>query len=77
VKAMIKRNFKLNSPDVLVFLYKMYVREYCVQSWYPYLAGDIDILEKVQRHATKCLQGLTHLSYEEKITLFVDSKGVI
>jgi len=73
---MIKRNFKLNSPEVLVFLYKMYVRphlEYCVQSWCPYLAKDIDILEKVQRRATKCLQGLTHLSYKnclEKLHLY-------
>jgi len=63
ILGMIKRNFKLNAPDheVLVFLYKMHVHphlEYCVQSWCPYLARDIDILEKIQRRATKCLQGL-------------------
>jgi len=42
ILGMIKRNLKLNSPEVLVFLlYKMYVHphlEYCVQSWCPYLA---------------------------------------
>jgi len=48
----------------------MYVHphlEYCIQSWCPYLARDIDILEKVQRYATKCLQGLTHLSCQYKV----------
>jgi len=53
---------------MLVFLYKMYVHpqlEYCVQVWNPFLAKDIDLLEKVQRHATKCLHSLSNLSYEE------------
>jgi len=46
----------------------MYVRphlEYCVQVWNPCLARDIDILQKVQRRATKCLDGLSDLSYED------------
>ena len=57
---------------MLVFLYNLdvhlYVQhhlEYCVQVWNPYLARDIDILEKVQRQATKCLDGLSDLSYED------------
>ena len=39
--------------------------EYCVQVWNPFLAKDIDLLEKVQRRATKCLHSLSNLSYEE------------
>ena len=53
---------------MLVLLCKMYIRshkEYCVQVWNPYLAKDIDVIEKVQRRATKCLQGLSQLSYED------------
>ena len=54
VLGLIRRSFKINSVDMFVFLYKMYVRphlEYCVQTWSPYLVRDIDTLEKVQRHA--------------------------
>ena len=57
---------------MFTFLYKMYVRphlEYCVQSWSPYLARDIDTLEKVQRLATKHLRGLAHLTYESRLEI--------
>ena len=32
--------------------------EYCIQLWRPYLARDIDTLEKVQRWATKIVNEL-------------------
>jgi len=51
----------------------MHVRphlEYCIQVWSPYLAKDIDLLEKVQRCATKLLPSLCNLpdkSYLENL----------
>ena len=68
VLGTIRRSFKINSASMLVFLYKTYVRrqlEYRVQVWNPFLTKDIDLLEKVQRQATKCLHSLLNLSYEE------------
>ena len=61
VLGLLKRSFKHFSIDLLTFLYKMCVRphlEYCIQVWSPYLAKDIDLLEKVQGQATKLLPHL-------------------
>ena len=41
--------------------------EYCIQAWSPYLRKDIDMLEKIQRRATKLIPGLRDLRYEERI----------
>ena len=37
--------------------------EYCIQVWSPYLKQDMEKLEKVQRRATKMIQGYKDLSY--------------
>ena len=54
----------------LVQLYKSIVRpslEYCSPVWHPYLKKDITKVEKVQRRATKLLQPLKELQYEERL----------
>jgi len=66
----LKRTFKYIDTESFKIIYNTYVRpilEYCVQAWNPYLQKDIDILEKVQRRATKLVPELKHLSYEDRL----------
>ena len=41
--------------------------EYCVQAWSPHLCQDVECLERVQRHATKMVAGMRHLSYRSRL----------
>ena len=41
--------------------------EYCVQMWSLQYRRDMDLLECVQRRATKVIQGMKHLSYEDRL----------
>jgi len=40
--------------------------EYCVQMWNPQDRRDTDLLECIQRRATKMTQGMEHLSYKDR-----------
>ena len=41
--------------------------EFGAPHWSPYLQQDINMLEKVQRKATRMIPGISHLSYEERL----------
>src|SRR6218665_2124722 len=58
--GMIKRTLVTGDKDTILRLYKSLVRpqfEYCIQVWNPYLNQDMAKLGKVQRRATKMIQG--------------------
>ena len=70
ILGMLKRTFIRISKELFTFLYKTYVRphlEYYVQLWCPYLAKDIDMLERVQRRATKLVAALANQPYESRL----------
>ena len=70
ILGMIRNTFSYLNQEMFLNLYKSLVRphmEYCTQAWSPYLKKDINILEKIQRRATKIVPGLSDLSYEERL----------
>ena len=69
VLGMIRRNITYKEKCLIVPLYKAIVKpnlEYCIQAWSPYLRKNIDMLEKIQRRATKLIPRLRDLRYEER-----------
>ena len=56
--------------EATLLLYSALVRphlEYCIQMWSPQYRRDMDLLERIQRKATKKIHGMEHLSYEDKL----------
>ena len=67
---MIKRAFSYLDETSFVQLYKVFVRpqlEYCQQAVNPTSANDINLVERVQRRATKLVPGLDGMDYESRL----------
>ena len=72
VLGMISRSFVSRNKNIIKKLYKSLVRphlEYCIQAWRPHLIKDIEILEKVQRRASRMVIECKGMEYEKRIAI--------
>ena len=68
VLGMIRRNITYKEKSLIIPLYKAIVRPHLEYAWNPHLRKYVDMLEKIQRRATKLIPELRDLTYEERLT---------
>ena len=70
--GIIKRNFKFLEKEAFKNLYKAMVRshlEYAQSSWSPRYKKDIELIEKVQKRATKLVAICKNKPYEDRLRI--------
>ena len=68
--GQVRRSFTCKEPKLMVQIFQTYILphiRYCYSVWSPYLKKDIDLIKSIQRRFTKMIEGLHHLSYEERL----------
>jgi hypothetical protein len=67
---MLAAAFRTKTRKSWKLIYCAYVHphlEFAVQAWCLYPRKDIDAIERVQRHATKMIPEIRHLSYQDRL----------
>jgi len=70
ILGCIKSNMASRSKQGILPLCSALLRahlESCIQLWSPQHKKDMELLERVQRRATKMIRGMEHLSSEERL----------
>ena len=68
--SIICRTISSRKPEVFLPLYNALVRshlEFAVPVWNPFLIRDIQMIEKIQKRATKIVFGMKNLPYEQRL----------
>ena len=66
ILGLIRRNITYKEIKLIILLHKAIVRphlEYNIQAWRPYRKKNVDMLERIQRRATKMIPELKNLTY--------------
>ena len=71
VLTQVSKAFLYRDRKTFLQLYKQFVRchlEFAIPAWSPWSAGDIEVLERVQKRAVSMIKGLQSRAYEDKLT---------